>query len=137
MLRFVRSEFCVLFEFSSLSHIYQLIFLPPSLRSFLPPSLKTSMHFYAWKKGLKTGMYYLRTKPAASAIQFTVDKQPVLKKRRKGASEEVGGEGRGPMTAVSIEEEEEEELNDEDDDEDGENGDVGACGDDVCLSCQG
>ncbi|XP_013384525.1 ribonucleoside-diphosphate reductase large subunit-like [Lingula anatina] len=34
----------------------------------------TSMHFFAWKKGLKTGMYYLRTKAAASAIQFTVDK---------------------------------------------------------------
>ncbi|GIY34074.1 hypothetical protein CDAR_420052 [Caerostris darwini] len=35
----------------------------------------TSMHFYGWKLGLKTGMYYLRTKPAAHAIQFTVDKQ--------------------------------------------------------------
>lgn len=34
----------------------------------------TSMHFYAWKKGLKTGMYYLRSKAAASAIQFTVEK---------------------------------------------------------------
>ncbi|XP_047001423.1 ribonucleoside-diphosphate reductase large subunit [Schistocerca americana] len=34
----------------------------------------TSMHFYAWRMGLKTGMYYLRTKPAAQAIQFTVDK---------------------------------------------------------------
>ena len=33
----------------------------------------TSMHFYAWKKGLKTGMYYLRTKSAADAIKFTVD----------------------------------------------------------------
>ncbi|KAJ7108496.1 ribonucleotide reductase [Mycena epipterygia] len=33
----------------------------------------TSMHFYGWKRGLKTGMYYLRTKPAAQAIQFTVD----------------------------------------------------------------
>jgi ribonucleotide reductase alpha subunit len=33
------------------------------------------MHFYAWEKGLKTGMYYLRTKPAATAIKFTVDKQ--------------------------------------------------------------
>lgn len=32
----------------------------------------TSMHFYAWKKGLKTGMYYLRTQPAAEAIKFTV-----------------------------------------------------------------
>lgn len=34
----------------------------------------TSIHFHAWKSGLKTGMYYLRTKPAANAIQFTVDK---------------------------------------------------------------
>lgn len=33
------------------------------------------MHFYAWKKGLKTGMYYLRTKPRANAIQFTVDQE--------------------------------------------------------------
>ncbi|WP_349664879.1 ribonucleoside-diphosphate reductase subunit alpha [Cellulophaga lytica] len=33
----------------------------------------TSMHFYAWKSGLKTGMYYLRTKAAADAIKFTVD----------------------------------------------------------------
>ncbi len=35
----------------------------------------TSMHFYAWKKGLKTGMYYLRTQAATQAIQFTVEKQ--------------------------------------------------------------
>jgi ribonucleoside-diphosphate reductase alpha chain len=35
----------------------------------------TSMHFYAWKKGLKTGMYYLRTKAAADAIKFTVQTQ--------------------------------------------------------------
>lgn len=34
----------------------------------------TSMHFTGWKMGLKTGMYYLRTKPAAAAIKFTVDK---------------------------------------------------------------
>lgn len=33
----------------------------------------SSMHFYAWKKGLKTGMYYLRTKAAVDAIKFTVD----------------------------------------------------------------
>lgn len=33
----------------------------------------TSMHFYSWKQGLKTGCYYLRTRPAADAIQFTVD----------------------------------------------------------------
>lgn len=35
----------------------------------------TSMHFYGWKKGLKTGMYYLRTKAAADAIKFTLDKE--------------------------------------------------------------
>ncbi|OXA51931.1 ribonucleoside-diphosphate reductase large subunit [Folsomia candida] len=46
----------------------------------------TSMHFYAWKKGLKTGMYYLRTKPAANAIQFTVDKTKL-----KSKEEEVEG----------------------------------------------
>lgn len=31
------------------------------------------MHFYGWKRGLKTGIYYLRTKPSAQAIQFTID----------------------------------------------------------------
>jgi ribonucleoside-diphosphate reductase alpha chain len=35
----------------------------------------TSMHFHAWKLGLKTGMYYLRTKAAADAIKFTIEKQ--------------------------------------------------------------
>jgi len=33
------------------------------------------MHFYAWKSGLKTGMYYLRTKSAVDAIKFTVTKE--------------------------------------------------------------
>ena len=37
------------------------------------PAKVTSMHFYGWRKGLKTGMYYLRTKAAADAIQFTLD----------------------------------------------------------------
>ncbi|MBU2019763.1 MAG: ribonucleoside-diphosphate reductase subunit alpha [Bacteroidetes bacterium] len=37
----------------------------------------TSMHFYGWEKGLKTGMYYLRTKAATDAIKFTVDKSMV------------------------------------------------------------
>ena len=35
--------------------------------------LLSSMHFYGWKKGLKTGMYYLRTRPSSKAIQFTVE----------------------------------------------------------------
>jgi len=37
----------------------------------------TSMHFYAWKKGLKTGMYYLRSTAAADAIKFTLDKNAI------------------------------------------------------------
>jgi ribonucleoside-diphosphate reductase alpha chain len=48
----------------------------------------TSMHFYAWKKGLKTGMYYLRTNAAADAIKFTLDKsvlqQPHVEKQEAG-----------------------------------------------------
>ncbi len=39
------------------------------------PAKVSSMHFYGWKKGLKTGMYYLRTKAAADAIQFTVEQK--------------------------------------------------------------
>lgn len=46
----------------------------------------TAIHFYGWKKGLKTGMYYLRTKPAANAIQFTVD-QSKLKNRVKNEAD--------------------------------------------------
>lgn len=40
----------------------------------------TSMHFYAWKKGLKTGMYYLRTKAATDAIKFTLEATKQQKK---------------------------------------------------------
>ncbi len=43
----------------------------------------TSMHFYAWKKGLKTGMYYLRTKAAVDAIKFTVDAEMRQKKQEE------------------------------------------------------
>ena len=35
----------------------------------------SSMHFYAWKQGLKTGIYYLRTRPKANAVQFTVENE--------------------------------------------------------------
>jgi len=45
----------------------------------------TSMHFYAWKKGLKTGMYYLRTRPKADAIQFTVDQEQLKAEKKKEA----------------------------------------------------
>jgi ribonucleoside-diphosphate reductase alpha subunit len=51
-----------------------------SLNLFVPDpdySKLTSMHFYAWQKGLKTGIYYLRTKAPVAAQQFTID--PTLK----------------------------------------------------------
>lgn len=39
----------------------------------------SSMHFYAWKCGLKTGMYYLRTRAAVDAIKFTLNVEELLK----------------------------------------------------------
>lgn len=49
----------------------------------------TSMHFYGWKRGLKTGMYYLRTRPAAQAIQFTLDHSLVAQVKQQKEQEEV------------------------------------------------
>ena len=52
-----------------------------SLNLFIEsPSLKvlTSMHFYAWQKGLKTGIYYLRTKAKAAPQQFTIEPSDCL-----------------------------------------------------------
>ncbi|PWV50824.1 ribonucleoside-diphosphate reductase subunit alpha [Chitinophaga sp. S165] len=57
----------------------------------------TSMHFYAWKKGLKTGMYYLRTQAATQAVQFTVEKQggqqmePMVEKKAEAKTLEAKG----------------------------------------------
>ena len=42
-------------------------------------SKMTSMHFYTWKNGLKTGMYYLRSRPAVDAIKFTLNVEELLK----------------------------------------------------------
>lgn len=47
----------------------------------------TSMHFYGWKKGLKTGLYYLRTKAPVAAQKFTVD--PEMQKEAEAANEEL------------------------------------------------
>jgi ribonucleoside-diphosphate reductase alpha chain len=49
----------------------------------------TSMHFYSWKAGLKTGMYYLRTKAATDAIKFTVDKAKLTEPSVVKASQEM------------------------------------------------
>uniref|UniRef100_F7A4H4 Ribonucleoside-diphosphate reductase n=1 Tax=Monodelphis domestica TaxID=13616 RepID=F7A4H4_MONDO len=48
----------------------------------------TSMHFYGWKQGLKTGMYYLRTRPAANPIQFTLNKEKLKEKEKVLKDEE-------------------------------------------------
>ena len=53
----------------------------------------TSMHFYAWKSGLKTGMYYLRTKAAVDAIKFTLDNS-----KKKGAPVSVAAEAEAEAT---------------------------------------
>ena len=47
----------------------------------------TSMHFYGWEKGLKTGMYYLRTKAATDAIKFTIDRSAVSEPTAKSIEE--------------------------------------------------
>jgi ribonucleoside-diphosphate reductase alpha subunit len=60
----------------------------------------TSMHFYSWKKGLKTGMYYLRTRPAADAIRFTVDQQK-LKARTDSPAPKASAIGVAGTTSSS------------------------------------
>ena len=46
----------------------------------------TSMHFYGWKKGLKTGQYYLRGRAAAQAVKFTVDPATAVKASKSAAA---------------------------------------------------
>ncbi|SDK74161.1 ribonucleoside-diphosphate reductase alpha chain [Salinimicrobium catena] len=55
----------------------------------------TSMHFYAWKSGLKTGMYYLRTKSAVDAIKFTLTKE----EKKEDLPQQVSEENKKPSTA--------------------------------------
>ena len=42
------------------------------------PNKMTAMHFFGWEKGLKTGQYYLRSRPARDAIKFTVNVEALL-----------------------------------------------------------
>lgn len=69
----------------------------------------TSMHFYGWKKGLKTGMYYLRTKAASQAVQFTVEKQggksvePLIDKTNQMSTEGKAGDAAVAAAAANIE----------------------------------
>ncbi len=94
----------------------------------------TSMHFYAWKRGLKTGTYYLRTKAAAEAIKFTVEKKYQEEQsagKLKGQSEPVATtasvsaqNGSASSSAVS-------NMSDEYN----ANGQACSLDDDECLSC--
>ena len=69
-----------------------------------PSSKKlTSMHFYAWKKGLKTGMYYLRSRPKADAIQFTVDQEKLASETKKKATVSVGKENKKSSNIPAME----------------------------------
>lgn len=52
----------------------------------------TSMHFYAWQKGLKTGMYYLRTRPKADAIQFTVNQEQLVADRMNASKKNAASD---------------------------------------------
>lgn len=64
-----------------------------SLNLFVPdPTIAklSSMHFYGWRKGLKTGIYYLRTKSAVQAIKFTVD--PTLMREKEKETQEEPAE---------------------------------------------
>jgi len=55
----------------------------------------TSMHFHAWKLGLKTGIYYLRTRPAVDAVQFTVDKLALREHSNNAATTNPGVPSKG------------------------------------------
>merc|ERR1719420_366838 len=57
----------------------------------------SSMHFHGWQLGLKTGMYYLRTKAATDAIKFTVD---VDKVKRASSANLMGDESKPVAAAV-------------------------------------
>ena len=65
----------------------------------------TSMHFYSWKKGLKTGCYYLRTKAPVSAQKFTVDPRLLAAISSSSASQQMSDEG-GSVAYESSDEEE-------------------------------
>ncbi len=63
----------------------------------------TSMHFYAWKKGLKTGMYYLRSTAAADAIKFTLDKTAMKQPETEQVQPEAAAPAAEPQQAIAYE----------------------------------
>jgi len=61
----------------------------------------TSMHFYAWKLGLKTGMYYLRSKAATDAIKFTLDKDALKQPEAQQEGAEKAEQNEGEEVSVA------------------------------------
>ena len=62
----------------------------------------TSMHFYAWQSGLKTGMYYLRTKSAVDAIKFTLNNDKIAEPIAVEAVSEVANMVQEPVTPIAV-----------------------------------
>jgi ribonucleoside-diphosphate reductase subunit M1 len=75
----------------------------------------SSMHFYGWSNGLKTGSYYLRTRPRVKTQKFTID--PTMMKNKQDSSNEQGSPHKSPTRLI-------ENKSNETDDDDG-----------VCLTC--
>ncbi|VDP91574.1 unnamed protein product [Echinostoma caproni] len=93
----------------------------------------TSMHFYGWKKGLKTGMYYLRTRPAADPIKFTIDKTSVRALMERG----VTNTSNGPTIDPEVEAQEEARIMEEIKRRNAESITCSLNNPEGCLSCQG
>merc|ERR1712032_440942 len=75
------------------------------------PAKLSSMHFHGWQLGLKTGMYYLRTKAAADAIKFTVEVDKVRKASIAGQEEAATGAEQKAMERLKAGEPEHQCLN--------------------------
>ena len=71
----------------------------------------TSMHFHAWKRGLKTGCYYLRTKAPVAAQKFTVEPVTLLTTKTETPDEKKKRERKELLDKLATEYEEEESKN--------------------------
>jgi ribonucleotide reductase alpha subunit len=92
----------------------------------------TSMHFHSWRRGLKTGMYYLRTKPAAKAIQFTIDQHHLQNRHNNNNNNNKRNSSTTATAAADVTSDTSSRDNDNDND-----GSGGAIYGEACTSCSG
>jgi ribonucleotide reductase alpha subunit len=99
------------------------------------PQLLNTIHFYGWKKGLKTGMYYLRSKALTGAQKFVLDpktvekaKQSVSESKDSDVNNSGGGGGLSVEDLAASSAEKKGRLDQQD-------GKTYTCTDDVCVSC--